>query len=257
MRMVRRCVHGGTGSKPPGCKGWQRPRRARVSQPPRSTPMLLDGLDARSASRWDRNGSWARAAGSGPLVETDQELRRRWRIASATFFHSASRLARSSRVRARRAPAARTHDEVDRGQLVLVQRGRTRARCGGCGCAPTESPATFEPRRARGARRPHRSIAPSRRRIRRPCAGRVRRRRRNRACGAATSRRQCEPPGIEPLRNSDRAPAPCASARDQPAVRESACVRPLARRRASTSRPFLVAMRARKPCVRVRRTLLG
>ncbi len=34
-------------------------------------------------------------------------------------------------------------------------------------------------------------------------------------------------------------------------------LRPLARRRASTLRPFLVAMRARKPCVFLRRTLLG
>jgi hypothetical protein len=33
--------------------------------------------------------------------------------------------------------------------------------------------------------------------------------------------------------------------------------RPLARRRASTLRPFLVAMRARNPWVRLRRTLLG
>ncbi len=34
-------------------------------------------------------------------------------------------------------------------------------------------------------------------------------------------------------------------------------LRPFARRRARTWRPFLVAMRARKPCVRLRRTLLG
>jgi hypothetical protein len=34
-------------------------------------------------------------------------------------------------------------------------------------------------------------------------------------------------------------------------------LRPLARRRASTARPFLVAIRARNPCVRARRTLLG
>jgi hypothetical protein len=34
-------------------------------------------------------------------------------------------------------------------------------------------------------------------------------------------------------------------------------LRPLARRRLSTRRPALVAMRARKPCVRFRRTLLG
>lgn len=33
--------------------------------------------------------------------------------------------------------------------------------------------------------------------------------------------------------------------------------RPFARRRASTLRPFLVAMRARKPCVRLRRVTLG
>lgn len=33
--------------------------------------------------------------------------------------------------------------------------------------------------------------------------------------------------------------------------------RPLARRRLITRRPPLVAMRARKPCVRLRRTLLG
>lgn len=33
--------------------------------------------------------------------------------------------------------------------------------------------------------------------------------------------------------------------------------RPLARRRLSTARPFLVAMRARKPCVRTREILLG
>ena len=34
-------------------------------------------------------------------------------------------------------------------------------------------------------------------------------------------------------------------------------LRPLARRRASTLRPFWVAMRARNPCVRLRRSLLG
>ena len=34
-------------------------------------------------------------------------------------------------------------------------------------------------------------------------------------------------------------------------------LRPLARRRASTARPFFVAIRARNPCVRARRTLLG
>jgi hypothetical protein len=34
-------------------------------------------------------------------------------------------------------------------------------------------------------------------------------------------------------------------------------LRPLARRRARTLRPFFVAMRARNPCVRLRRTLLG
>jgi hypothetical protein len=34
-------------------------------------------------------------------------------------------------------------------------------------------------------------------------------------------------------------------------------LRPLARRRFRTSRPFLVAMRARKPCVFARRRLLG
>lgn len=42
--------------------------------------------------------------------------------------------------------------------------------------------------------------------------------------------------------------------RDRPAARR---VRPLARRRFSTCRPFLVAMRARNPCVRFRFTLLG
>jgi len=35
------------------------------------------------------------------------------------------------------------------------------------------------------------------------------------------------------------------------------CLRPLARRRFSTFRPVGVAMRARKPCVRLRRRLLG
>jgi len=35
------------------------------------------------------------------------------------------------------------------------------------------------------------------------------------------------------------------------------CARPLARRRLSTSRPALVAMRARKPCVRARLMRLG
>lgn len=34
-------------------------------------------------------------------------------------------------------------------------------------------------------------------------------------------------------------------------------LRPFERRRLSTLRPFLVAMRARKPCVRLRRSLLG
>jgi len=34
-------------------------------------------------------------------------------------------------------------------------------------------------------------------------------------------------------------------------------LRPLARRLARTLRPFFVAMRARNPCVRLRRTLLG
>src|ERR1700728_3938273 len=34
-------------------------------------------------------------------------------------------------------------------------------------------------------------------------------------------------------------------------------LRPLARRRANTSRPFLVAIRARKPCRRARTSLLG
>lgn len=34
-------------------------------------------------------------------------------------------------------------------------------------------------------------------------------------------------------------------------------LRPLARRRLRTSRPFLVLMRTRKPCVRLRRLLLG
>ena len=34
-------------------------------------------------------------------------------------------------------------------------------------------------------------------------------------------------------------------------------LRPLARRRASTWRPFLVAMRARKPCTRLRFRTLG
>lgn len=34
-------------------------------------------------------------------------------------------------------------------------------------------------------------------------------------------------------------------------------LRPLARRRLNTLRPFFVAMRARNPCVRLRRTLLG
>jgi hypothetical protein len=34
-------------------------------------------------------------------------------------------------------------------------------------------------------------------------------------------------------------------------------LRPFARRRLNTCRPFLVAMRARKPWVRLRRTLLG
>ncbi len=34
-------------------------------------------------------------------------------------------------------------------------------------------------------------------------------------------------------------------------------LRPLARRRARILRPFAVAIRARKPCVRARRTLLG
>lgn len=50
---------------------------------------------------------------------------------------------------------------------------------------------------------------------------------------------------------------------DLPAVATAACnygvsfARPLARRRFSTRRPALVAMRARKPCVRARFSLLG
>src|SRR6185437_7031208 len=58
--------------------------------------------------------------------------------------------------------------------------------------------------------------------------------------------------GCERLRSPSHAPGLEARPRQGMSF-----LRPFARRRAKTLRPFFVAMRARNPCVRLRRTLLG
>ena len=87
------CGASGTGSKPPGCHGWQRPEalqrepaaleRRRSAGPPRG----------RSASRRDRNGSADPAAGSRSTGRRGSGVLRGCAHRAATSFHSASRLA--------------------------------------------------------------------------------------------------------------------------------------------------------------------
>ena len=74
------------------------------------------------------------------------------------------------------------------------------------------------------------------------------------ACWNSTGRRSLAQRGNRAAATGDE-PAPAA--RPSNFLYGISRLRPLARRRARTLRPFFVAMRARKPWVRARRTLLG
>jgi hypothetical protein len=65
------------------------------------------------------------------------------------------------------------------------------------------------------------------------------------------------PGGAELLGRLETEAGRGARAGDQRAMPVASRLRPFARRRFSTRRPFFVAMRARKPWVRLRFTLLG
>jgi hypothetical protein len=124
--------------------------------------------------------------------------------------------------------------------------GRTHELPGECGCAP--------PRYLRSSRRPQAPDAlhrlpepdvPSRRRSRCRIAVRVHKPRRTRACGADAAPR------------GESASADRQKRGSIPGAYGTSFLRPFARRRLKTRRPPFVAMRARNPWVRLRRTLLG
>ena len=183
----------------PGCQGWQRPRRLRASQPPRSTPKrriacervlraarieAARGPEQRAQRSTDTGGSGTRRGGAcfSDFLPQRREARAQLRAGRAARL------------------GARTHHEVDRRAARADARGRTRGRCAGCGCGRPQPPATrtatASPRRAR-ARIVRASL--SRQRIRHPCAARVRRPRRNRVLRRRRSRAgSVSRPGIGP-----------------------------------------------------------
>lgn len=142
-------------------------------------------------------------------------------------------------------PRPRAHDDVHRGQLALAQPERL-ARDPADAVALDRAPRDLHPDGEAQPRRGPAVRADGETEV--PVAEAA-------ACGIA--RVEIDLPAQPALRGKSQARGLAAAIIGQLSPYGMSLLRPFARRRARTLRPFAVAIRARNPCVRLRRTLLG